>query len=327
MKSHLNEATSVRERSISGEQSSPAPSENENSPTVESVAKQPHPSVDNINKQEPQTSGSLLLYESKYVSADAQSLQKEPNLRKDRSYNRLDKANQVMNTNGSIPCKNLDNAISPPADADNVQDLNASIAELLALKKTHEQHPNSKTGDSTITGDTSKKPLSTSRNIKERRRRGLLGRATSNISNPSNTSRAGSDETGRTPGAAGAIVPAPNSPDSSPGHDTTNSFSAAAAAAAAAGNAMLFPDTHGADAPSQALLYEDPEVQKQREAVIRKIGGRVEPESERSRTVQGIGVVKDMAADIEGIDGAGDAVGLRVKRRSRQAERDFRDLR
>ena len=263
------------------------------------------------------------------MSTNAQSRQtnSNSNSRKDRSYNRLEQTNQKKSKNSSRSPNNRKSVNSIPTEADNVQDLNASIAELLALKKNNERQQGNKADDNDAAGDTLKRPLPTSRNLKGRRRRGLLGRATSNISIPSNVSRGDSEERSRTPGIAGATANTPNSSGSSPGHDTTNSFSAAAAAAAAGGNAVPYPDMREADAPSQALLYEDPEVQKQREAVIRKIGGRVEPDAERSRTVQGIGVVKDLAADIEGIDGAGDAVGLRVKRRSRQAERDFRDLR
>ena len=77
-----------------------------------------------------------------------------------------------------------------------------------------------------------------------------------------------------------------------------------------------FTNMRDADAPSQALLYENPEVQEQREAMIRKIGGQVEESERAKRMVGGIGVVKDLGVEI---DEAADAVGLRVKRRSRQS--------
>ncbi|KAF1991306.1 hypothetical protein K402DRAFT_400752 [Aulographum hederae CBS 113979] len=62
--------------------------------------------------------------------------------------------------------------------------------------------------------------------------------------------------------------------------------------------------------PTQALVYEDPGLQKEREGLIRKIGGKVE-EGE-GRTVQSIGAAKDAGFAEEA------GVGQRVKRRSRQ---------
>ncbi|KAJ9637879.1 protein kinase activating protein dpb11 [Coniosporium tulheliwenetii] len=44
--------------------------------------------------------------------------------------------------------------------------------------------------------------------------------------------------------------------------------------------------------PSQALIYEDEDVQRQREHLIRKMGGRVEQEG--GKRVQGIGMVRDI---------------------------------
>ncbi|EON70028.1 hypothetical protein W97_09294 [Coniosporium apollinis CBS 100218] len=58
--------------------------------------------------------------------------------------------------------------------------------------------------------------------------------------------------------------------------------------------------------PSQALIYEDEDVQRQREQLIRKMGGRVEQEG--GKRVQGIGVVRDVFHE-EG--------GGRAKRRGR----------
>lgn len=46
--------------------------------------------------------------------------------------------------------------------------------------------------------------------------------------------------------------------------------------------------------PSQALIYDDPELQKAREAMIRKMGGRVEGDTPR---VQSIGAVKNVHQD------------------------------
>lgn len=58
--------------------------------------------------------------------------------------------------------------------------------------------------------------------------------------------------------------------------------------------------------PSQALIYDDPELQKAREAMIRKMGGRVENEARR---VESIGAVKDSAQE--------EAVGRPSRRKGR----------
>ena len=310
--------------------------EDEEHPVDDTSTNRSHPPANSkMNISEPQRSGSLLLFESKSMNAKTPSISVNSNSQKNLSNSRLAKFNQITNIKDSNSPTNGEKVGHPPADSHNVQDLNASIAELLALKRSNinknkdinnDKNDRCNNNDNNTTENLSK-PLSTSRNTKERRRRGLLGRATSNISNPSNTSRASSNE----PGRAAAVVSAEaasNGAKLSPSPDTTSTTLTAAAAAAAAGDRNTsFPEMCEGDMPSQALLYEDPEVQKQREAVIRKIGGRIEGDSERSRTVQGIGVVKDLAAEFEGSNGMADAVGLRVKRRSRQAERDFRDLR
>lgn len=303
---------------------------------ADTPANQSHtPANSKINISEPQRSGSLLLFESKSMNAKGPSQPVNPNSQKDRSYNHLENLNQSTNMKDSNSHTDGEKIGHLPPDPNDVQDLNASIAELLALKRSNSNKNRDNNNDKNDrcnindknTSEILTKSLSTSKNTKERRRRGLLGRATSNISNPSNTSRASSNEPGRTTTAVTAEA-APIAANLSPGRDNTgNTLTAAAAAAAAGTRNASFRDMCEGDMPSQALLYEDPEVQKQREAVIRKIGGRIESDAERSRTVQGIGVVKDLAAEVEGLNGMADAVGLRVKRRSRQAERDFRDLR
>ena len=302
---------------------------------ADTLTNRSRPAANNsMNNSEPQRSGSLLLLERNSMNAKVPSQPLNSNPQKNVSSSRLAKINQATTEDLNSPINGKENPLL--TDTNNVQDLNASIAELLALKRSNTNKKNDNVNDKEDSfnnngrnpTDSLNKPLSTSRNTKERRRRGLLGRATSNISNPSNASRASSNELGRT-AAAEAAEAAPNTVDLSPGRDTTTTTLTAAAAAAAAAGARnaSFPDIGEGDMPSQALLYEGPEVQQQREAVIRKIGGRIEVDSERSRTVQGIGVVKDLAAEVEGSNGMADAVGLRVKRRSRQAERDFRDLR
>jgi len=75
----------------------------------------------------------------------------------------------------------------------------------------------------------------------------------------------------------------------------------AAAAAAKATNLGVFN-------PSQTLVYEDPEAQKQREGLIRKMGGTVD-EDARGR-VMSIGAVKDAKDEQSG-------VGQRLRRRAR----------
>ncbi|KAF2238856.1 hypothetical protein EV356DRAFT_528752 [Viridothelium virens] len=63
--------------------------------------------------------------------------------------------------------------------------------------------------------------------------------------------------------------------------------------------------------PSQALTYEDPDVQEQREKMIKRLGGKVQEAS--GSTVQSVGSVKDLVLEESG-------VGRRVRRRAKMGQ-------
>ena len=60
--------------------------------------------------------------------------------------------------------------------------------------------------------------------------------------------------------------------------------------------------------PSQSLTYEDPDMQKQRDEMIRRLGGKIQ--EVRSNTVQPVGSVKDLVFEADGI-------GRRVRNRTK----------
>ncbi|KAI9667562.1 MAG: hypothetical protein M1821_000378 [Bathelium mastoideum] len=62
--------------------------------------------------------------------------------------------------------------------------------------------------------------------------------------------------------------------------------------------------------PSQALTYEDPDTQKQRDEMIRRLGGKIQESA--SNRVQPVGSVKDFVLEEEG-------VGKRVRKRAKMA--------
>ncbi|KAL9096996.1 MAG: hypothetical protein Q9165_000960 [Trypethelium subeluteriae] len=63
--------------------------------------------------------------------------------------------------------------------------------------------------------------------------------------------------------------------------------------------------------PSQALTYEDPDVQEQRAKMIKRLGGKVQEAS--GNTVQSVGSVKDLVLEESG-------VGRRVRRRAKMGQ-------
>lgn len=115
-----------------------------------------------------------------------------------------------------------------------------------------------------------------------RRKKGLLGRASSATSNPSSF------------GAAGA-------PASNPLSRTSSIASEPGPATQALQQQV--------PVPSQALIFEDPSVQRQREDMIRRMGGKVV--KSRVVSVEGVGVVRDAMIEEAG------GVASRVRRRAR----------
>ncbi|KAF2490115.1 hypothetical protein BU16DRAFT_622648 [Lophium mytilinum] len=108
--------------------------------------------------------------------------------------------------------------------------------------------------------------------ISRRRKRGLLGRATSGTSNPSTS----------------ASFSGPNSFDIEKGE---NALDENEAGEKELGQQESIPKEY---MPSQSLLYEDPSVQAAREKMIRKMGGTVD---EVRGVVGPIGVVRDVVSE------------------------------
>ena len=147
------------------------------------------------------------------------------------------------------------------------------------------------------------------------RRHGLLGRAPSLASNPSGSfplSRAGSMDDRQQQQGEGSAAGTAGEDD----EDGVGAASSKAIAAATTNNNDNPTTANSIDSflPSQTLTYEDPEMQKKREMMIRKMGGTVEDTGDVGVRVQRIGFVRD------GLGGGADddeGVGGRVRRRGR----------
>lgn len=161
---------------------------------------------------------------------------------------------------------------APPTSASPSENLHDSIAALLAHKQASSRTP------------------SAPQSNRQRRRRGPLGRAPSLNSNCSHSMSCASsvDNSINANGNNGAAEQPLDE-----------------AGAGGQGQGMLGVEPQ----PSQALIYEDPDVQAQRERMVGKVKGKG---AEARAAVKRIGVVRDVGDDEVGVAG-------RVRRRGRGA--------